>query len=580
MMVVAEPKIRPLSKEEGEIYSSAVVNATLYIRSFRDAIALIRPFYDGSAETAYTDRYARVGLSPWFFTLNKYQQATVILHETMHVLNNHFVRFDSLGGNPKIHNLAGDFEINSGLDQHPKVDLSMGVLPDRPPFNYRKHQSLEQYYHLLNQDANDGKFAPNPEDCPVHGNKGENKPEDNNAGDTTPQGVKDGQAPAQEKNQPAPQNVKQGETPGEGRGKKSGGGIGECDEQGEPGGEQGKDTGGNGGQSGESGTSASPEGTGDAVSGASGATGDQPSPDGQGDPVESADGEGSGQSSSGEASGECTCAGPGSEKAVGDAIPGNACDQPTEERSAAADEAGIDRASDAEQTIAKRNTAARIVEEINQNKAQGNGHLNDFLEFAHRHLSPPKVSWQSIFRRVLSHSFDSITRGRADYSHRRVNRRSHDSEFIFPGMVQYIPTAMLGIDTSGSMDATDFRRGLSEAEGILKSVSKAKNSLRVFSIDTKIGDVRPVSSVSKIKLTGGGGTEMAPAWEYVTGLGKKNRPDVFVLVTDGGLVWDNVIAELKKSQKLYRSVILITSERAAQQVPAELKKLAIVIDIS
>jgi len=151
-----ENPIRLLTQEEQESYSTAVVYGIIIIPAFRDAVALLRPFYDGGAKTAYTDRFARVGLSPWFFSLNIYQRASVILHETMHVLNNHFAREDALSADPKLGNICGDFEINCGLDMLPKVDLSVGIFPDKNPYSYKRYLSLEQYYHLLKEDINQG----------------------------------------------------------------------------------------------------------------------------------------------------------------------------------------------------------------------------------------------------------------------------------------------------------------------------------------------------------------------------------------------------------------------------------------
>lgn len=484
-------RVRKLTDEEQTIYGGAVIRAVEIVPAFRDAVALIRPFYDPKCATAYTDAFARVGLSKWFFeSLNPIQRASVILHECMHVLNSHIIRWEELGNQGKIMNFAGDFEINSGLDTLPKVDLPYAIFPDKGGFTYPRFQSMEQYFHMLKRDFD------NP--CPEHG-------------------------PGSD-----------GESGGQGDSSSIEGGGGDESSEGEGQGE---------GQFGSSGSGGGGESKSD-------------SPGGGGS--------------------NCTCD-PSSPKGK---LSGNPCDEATEERSQAADVAGIERASEIEQTLAKKNTNARIVEEIIKAKSRGDGFMDDFLTIAQRQMQPSKVSWQSIFRRVISKMNDAVVRGRADYSYRRTNRRAHGSEFIFPGMVQYTPRVMFGIDTSGSMSTEDYNHLLNEIEGIIRALSKGKDSLQVFTIDTRVNNIAPVSSVKQIKLYGGGGTDMSVGWQYVNSLPKKKLPDIFILATDGFTDWNRVEHELVKSERNLRSVVLITNKNGFETVSANVKDKAVVIDIS
>lgn len=514
METVERPRIRKLTQEEQEIFSSTLIRGAFMVPVFRDALSLLRPFYDESCQTAYVDPYSRVGLGKWFFEeLNVIQRTGVILHESMHVLNNYWVRLEAIAGDPRIGNYAHDFEINCGLDKLPTLDMGHAVFPDMPQFGYERYQTFEQYYHLLNQDLKDGKFQ-----CPVHGSQS------HSTDNSTPQGGQQGD-------------------PSEGQSSS---------------GEQ-KDSQGGGGQRGDS---------------------EQGSPDGQqGEESQGGEGQGEGQQGHqhGKSGKKCTC------DPNGLPVPGNGgtpCDEATESRSAEADEAGVARASDAEQSIAKKNTLVRIQEELKKPRTAGNSHMHDFLSLAEGQMMPPRVSWQSIFRRIMAKNNDAVIRGKSDFSYRRTNRRAHDSEFVFPGLVQYSPSVMFAIDTSGSMQHDDYYALLSEIEGIIKATSKGRTPLNVFSIDTKVENFKPVRNVKQVSLQGGGGTDMAMGLHFVNALDKKKRPDIFVLATDGFTDWNSYLQRLEEGKRFYRHVLLVTNQAGFNGVPDEIRRLCSVIDIS
>jgi predicted metal-dependent peptidase len=476
--------VRRLTKEEREIYAGAAINATTFMPAFRDAIGLLNPYMDATAKTAYTDRYARVGVSYWFlYLLNPYQRASVLLHECMHVLNNHFVRGEMMGLKNQLMNIAGDFEINTTLERVPQIDLSVAIFPDKGEYSYPKGLTLEQYATLLKDDG-----------------KGESNSTSGPDGDSAPD----------PNGQP---------TPGSG----SGSGDGESED-----GEGGSGQPGNGGGS------------------------------------DSSDQSGGGGSSISDED---------SDKKWG-------CSSSTEKRSASADDAGIERASSAEQSTAKSNTIARISEEINSSRAAGNGHMNEFYKIVLDQISPPKVDWRKIFERVMSRANDAVIRGRSDYSYRRVSRRLSDSKYIFPGMVKYVPKAMLGVDISGSMTKDDYQKTLIEAEGIMKTSSKVKGGLQVFSVDTQVGKIQLVSSVKELDLYGGGGTAMEVSIDFVASLAPKERPDIFVLATDGGTDWAAFERSCLEIYNKVKIVVLVTSEYGWGIVPESLKDLITMIDVT
>lgn len=535
-----EPAIRSLTQEERDVFSEAVIRSYLIVPAFRDAIALMRPFYDATADTAYTDRYSRVGLSSWFFNeLDVFQRASVILHEAYHVLNNTFTRGEALNAEPGLSNVASDLEINSCLCKLSKIDLSFGILPDRKPFDFELFLTMEQYYHLIKQDKDlqDKLFPPPPSDpnCPVHG-KDKGDKEDKNA-DTS--GEKQDKTGGEQDNA--------GNEPSNGQSDTGGGSGGECAEDGGDNGNSGSGGSGGQGQSGSQGQSGQGHAHGDSG------------------PQCSCPHEGQGQGKGQPGQGQGTTKG---------------CDQATSEREEAADAAGVERASDAETNVAKKNTAVRMAEELKQARAAGKGEMAEFLNLALQHMKPPRVNWRTVFRRLVSKMEEAIVRGRSDYSYRRTSRRLTDSKFIFPGMVKYQPKILMGIDTSGSMSHEDHLAAASEIEGIMQATSRAKNSLKVFSVDTAVKNCKLVDNVRSLDLRGGGGTAMEVAWQFAMSLPKKERPDIFCLATDGYTDWRAVEKEIRESNAHFRSIILVTTEGGYKSVHPELHSLTHVIDIS
>lgn len=490
--------VRKLTKEERDIYAGAAINAVRIMPAFRDAIGMLNPYMDATCSTAYTDQFARVGVSYWFLhLLNPYQRGSVLLHEAMHVMNNQFTRAKNMGIQGDLFNIAGDFEINTTLERAQGVDLSYGIFPNKGQFSYPTGMTMEQYATLLKDDNKDE-------------NNDVNGPDTNSAPD--PNSDKD------EKDE-------------------SGGNGDPSDSEGDN---------GNPGESGGQGGDSDGEGQGS----------------GEGQPGE---GDGNGSGSPSEASSDGKSWG---------------CASSTEKRSKAADSADVERSSSAEQSTVKSNTAARIADEASKARAAGNSHMEAFYKIVLDQISPPKVDWRQIFKRICASANDSVIRGRSDYSYKRVSRRLSSSEYIFPGMVQYVPTAMLGIDISGSMTHDDYQRTLNEAEGIMKTSAKSKGGLRVFSVDTQVGNIKMVNSVREVNLHGGGGTDMAVAFALVASLSPKERPDIFVLATDGGTDWGRVEQEVLPIYKKVKCIVLVTSKYGWDSVPDSLKRLITMIDVS
>lgn len=264
-----------------------------------------------------------------------------------------------------------------------------------------------------------------------------------------------------------------------------------------------------------------------------------------------------------------------------DQIYGSACQAPSGLAEDAIDELGIERASETEVEDAREKVKHSIKKAINEKNSGGysnNGH-SDYLYDIYNLLSPPKVNWQTILRNVVSKSLTNSTRGSMDYSYAIADRRSPGSGFIYPGMISYKPSLAMGYDTSGSMGNEDIQLSLNEADAIIKRVANG-TKVEMFSIDTEIGGTQKVSNIKDLNFTGGGGTDMTPAWTYLRNKRKGTRPDVFVLATDGFWYWEPVLEELRKTSKMFKSIILITQKGGMKEVHPDAKNWATIIDIS
>lgn len=176
---------RELTEDEYGIYAGSAALAIEMIPSFRDVVVLLRPFADFDSECVYVDRYSRICLSKAFFGRSRYQRATTVLHETMHVLNRHFERADAAQIGPSDEFLvAADFEIGTTLVGHPRADTSHQIVPDRDPYDYPANLTFEQYYQIL---AGESASQPPP---PPSGGASE-ADEDGESGDSESDGDSD-----------------------------------------------------------------------------------------------------------------------------------------------------------------------------------------------------------------------------------------------------------------------------------------------------------------------------------------------------------------------------------------------------
>lgn len=253
------------------------------------------------------------------------------------------------------------------------------------------------------------------------------------------------------------------------------------------------------------------------------------------------------------------------------------------------DAAGCPRAEDIDVKLAQEDAHIKVEEFIKkENATYGSTPLGRALQIALQNMRLPKSDWRSILRKIVSATKISSRRGHSHRTYRTPSRRTEAVSrqgILLPTTYAMSPTAMFAVDTSGSMNTRDFTIFASEVEAALKMLPTARQGVTMFSVDTMIaGRPKRVASVQDFKFSGGGGTDMGPAFTYVRELGKsRNRdetePDLFVLATDGFIPWQTVREELQKPHK-YTPVILITNSSAYKAVPKDLHQLAHILDCS
>lgn len=156
--------IRPLTIEEQTIFSGSMLKAVMITPAFRDLLALLQPFRDETAKTCYVDKYARLGLGNAFFARwDTEERAVALIHEAMHIGNNHHVRGSNIDSGGENVNIAADFEINSAIVLLKEAKNEDLILPQDEPWYFPRNKSMEAYYKLLVDNG----FGKKPEQSQV-----------------------------------------------------------------------------------------------------------------------------------------------------------------------------------------------------------------------------------------------------------------------------------------------------------------------------------------------------------------------------------------------------------------------------
>lgn len=158
-------RYRRMSSWEGSTWSKTVESLLLPVKDggyglypLSPIFALLAPFVDITAETAYTDTRARVGAGlAFFYEWDNRLRAFALAHEALHVANRHFQRADEMGRTfedaHRMLNLAGDMEINDllrNMGVARSEDEDRFVFPEG--MGYARSRTMEEYLVALSGD--------------------------------------------------------------------------------------------------------------------------------------------------------------------------------------------------------------------------------------------------------------------------------------------------------------------------------------------------------------------------------------------------------------------------------------------
>jgi predicted metal-dependent peptidase len=135
------------------------------------------------------------------------------------------------------------------------------------------------------------------------------------------------------------------------------------------------------------------------------------------------------------------------------------------------------------------------------------------------------------------------------------------------------PKVSVVVDTSGSISNEVLQATLAEVVGITRAVGNSKG-LEVIACDSVAYPavrVRSATDVRKLKLPGGGGTDMREGIQAA--LGTKPSPDVIVVVTDGYTPWPNT-----KPGGCDNYIVLLSEKAAVNSVPGWAKTVVLDLD--
>ena len=168
--------------------------------------------------------------------------------------------------------------------------------------------------------------------------------------------------------------------------------------------------------------------------------------------------------------------------------------------------------------------------------ATAQGTLPDTLQRWFSGLLEPQVDW----RRRLAASVRAgiaTTLGQVLPTYARPSRRtSATGGVLLPARRAPVVRVAVVIDTSGSMHADDLAQAVSELAGILRAASVRDRNIRVWSCDTEAHEITLTDDLTRLTLTGGGGTDLTAGLIAATAR-RRDRPDLVVVLTDGGTDW-------------------------------------------
>lgn len=183
--------------------------------------------------------------------------------------------------------------------------------------------------------------------------------------------------------------------------------------------------------------------------------------------------------------------------------------------------------TDLEQEVIRRAVAEEIVRHKNRGVIPAG-----WLRWAEEVLQP-KVDWREVLKRKVRGAITIGTGQRIDYSLSRPHRRSEIYEPVLPPSLQgdFIPRVVCVVDTSGSISERELAQALAEVRRVLESLCVPIVVLPCDAVPYEPIKVFTSSQLFRLRLKGGGGTDMVAGIEAALKL--QPIPDVVIVLTDG-----------------------------------------------
>ena len=199
---------------------------------------------------------------------------------------------------------------------------------------------------------------------------------------------------------------------------------------------------------------------------------------------------------------------------------------------------GLEGQSTADQRTVRR-SVAEAIQAHQTGHGRGIGNIPAGLRvWATLQLQRPVVPWTKVLPSLVRSAVASRS-GADDYTRARLSRRSTafiGKMAVLPALRSPKPEVTVVLDFSGSMVGAPVRRAVSEAVGVVKALGLP---VRMLAVDTEVQAERIIQSAKDIELLnrGNGGTDMVVGIQAADRPKHGSRPDVIVLVTDGGTRW-------------------------------------------
>lgn len=175
---------------------------------------------------------------------------------------------------------------------------------------------------------------------------------------------------------------------------------------------------------------------------------------------------------------------------------------------------------DIKEIISRAYTARAMAKDSDSKSA---GKLPGEVEILIEEYLNPKLPWQVILQNYMN-EYD-----KDDYSFQRPNKRFMP-DFYLPSLYsESMAEIALAFDTSCSVTNQELKQYLTETDDIINRLQPLRVTVAAF--DHCLQDVTVLEKgdpVSKVKLTGRGGTSLFPVFDYY----KQNPPTVLIVFSD------------------------------------------------